>query len=160
MEYALQPFRRFFDFKRRARRKEYWLFYVADHRRKCGDLRGRIRGGLAPEFGNGPISGIFALVTFIPSIAVLTRRLHDTDRSGWWILAILAPLLVLSLIIASGPADPSFGGLGFGGLAAVLAVVAVVVTRFVFTVLDGTEGLNRFGPDPKRPDAHLDDVFA
>ena len=54
----------------------------------------------------------------LPSIAVAVRRLHDTDRSGWWILLGFIPII--------------------GG-----------IVLLVFYVLEGTQGPNRFGPDPK-----------
>lgn len=42
---------------------------------------------------NNKVSAIFSLATFLPSIAVTARRLHDTDRSGWWQLIGLIPLV-------------------------------------------------------------------
>ena len=86
--------------------------------------------------GDLPFSGgflilfvLFCLGMFVPSIAVQVRRLHDQDRSGWWVLLNLVPYL--------------------GAL-----------VLFVFMLLPGTNGANRFGPDPKRPEAEeLTKVF-
>lgn len=41
----------------------------------------------------GILGGIWSLVTFLPALAVTVRRLHDTDRSGWWILLALLPVI-------------------------------------------------------------------
>ena len=46
-----------------------------------------------------PLSDIFTLVTFLPGIAVSIRRLHDTDRTGWWFLLVFIPLLGTLLLI-------------------------------------------------------------
>jgi uncharacterized membrane protein YhaH (DUF805 family) len=68
--------------------------------------------------------GIFALGVFLPSIAAVVRRLHDRDMSGWWYLgAILA------------------GFIPFVGIVASIALLVILI-------LKGTDGPNRFGPDP------------
>lgn len=46
-----------------------------------------------------PITGIFMLATFLPNLAVSVRRLHDTNRSGWWILIGLIPLIGLIVLL-------------------------------------------------------------
>lgn len=64
--------------------------------------------------GIGPVSGILSLVLLIPSISVAVRRLHDIDRSGWWYLLFLIPLIgaivLLIFFVKSGTAgDNRFG---------------------------------------------------
>lgn len=44
-------------------------------------------------YGPGPLSGLFTLIVLLPSLAVAVRRLHDTGRSGWWLLLALIPVL-------------------------------------------------------------------
>jgi uncharacterized membrane protein YhaH (DUF805 family) len=63
---------------------------------------------------NTPLGSVFALVTLLPSIAVVVRRLHDTDRSGWWYLLILIPLVGIIILIVwciqrGTPGDNRFG---------------------------------------------------
>jgi len=110
-----QPLQRYADFQGRARRSEYWLFtlfiFIAAFVASIIDTV--VFGGEAPV-----LVGILALGLIIPSLAVTVRRLHDTDRSGWWYLIAFLPLI--------------------GGL-----------IIFIFSVLDGTPGPNKFGPDPK-----------
>jgi uncharacterized membrane protein YhaH (DUF805 family) len=60
------------------------------------------------------LSGIFWLATFIPGIAVSVRRLHDTNRSGWWLLLDLIPfiggiILFVWFVQDGTPGDNRFG---------------------------------------------------
>jgi uncharacterized membrane protein YhaH (DUF805 family) len=110
MNYMLMPLKRFFDFSGRSRRKEYWLwvlfliivYIVAGILDVQLGLGGRTSS--TSEFGDGGVSAsanfsggiltlVWALITFIPSLAVSVRRLHDVDKSGWWLLIALVPLL-------------------------------------------------------------------
>jgi len=84
-------------FSGRARRKEYWLyvlvviivFTVMVGFEMALDIQDQ-RTGL------GSITVVLCLASIIPSLAVAVRRLHDTDRSGWWVLIYLSHLSVLS----------------------------------------------------------------
>ncbi len=81
-------FTKYFDFSGRATRSEYWWFFL------FLVLGGLLGGVLSPI-----ASGLFTLATLVPSIAVATRRLHDTRRSGWWQLIILVPLLGIIVLL-------------------------------------------------------------
>ncbi len=89
-------------------------------------------GAAPPELG-GPfyvgagLLGLYGLAAFIPNLAVNVRRLHDRDMSGWWLLG----LVVLSAIPVVG--------------------IIVSIGWLVLMFLPGTQGPNRFGPDPKDP---------
>lgn len=166
MNYMFLPLRRYADFEGRSRRKEFWLWQLFNFI-VVGALTGGLfaivasaiwrvdaRGGITTDYSSysysesygGLSSGsswsgnidpfmlleelgsggwillallcLWSLIVFIPALAVVIRRLHDTDRSGWWILISLVPLI--------------------GGL-----------VLFVFYLIEGTRGPNRFGPDPK-----------
>jgi Protein of unknown function (DUF805) len=73
---------------------------------------------LRPASGVGPFSGIFTLLAIIPAIMVYIKRFHDRDKSGWWVLIALIPIIGALCILIE---------LGF---------------------LPGTPGPNRFGPPP------------
>jgi uncharacterized membrane protein YhaH (DUF805 family) len=94
MEWATLPLKRYAEFTGRSRRKEYWMFFLL-----CmvvGLVLGFVEGmlGLTGMIGPyGPLSALFLLAIIVPSIAVGIRRLHDTDRSGWWILIAFVPLV-------------------------------------------------------------------
>jgi uncharacterized membrane protein YhaH (DUF805 family) len=138
MHWMILPYRRYFEFSGRSRRREFWMFVL--FYALVGIAISIIWGtgefqqtGFFVGFSSnvsgvgGVIQNLFWLASLIPSIAVGARRLHDVDRSGWWQLLLLVPL--------------------FGW-----------VVLLVFWCLDGNHGPNRFGGDPKgRADA---DVFA
>jgi len=88
-------FRKYADFKGRARRPEYWWWYLFLTLVNIGltiiDLV------IAAAGGPGILSSLGSLALFLPWLAVSVRRLHDTDRSGWWMLLLL--LLVIGWII-------------------------------------------------------------
>jgi len=81
-------FANYVNFTDRASRSEYWYWYLF----AAGGL-------LATALFDGSIVGrpltylIFVLATFLPSLSVAVRRLHDLDHSGWWILLALIPLV-------------------------------------------------------------------
>ncbi len=94
MSWFLKAVKNYAGFSGRARRKEYWffvLFYLIFTIALM--FVDGATGGLDPQTGLGLFSGIFMLAMFIPSLAVSIRRLHDTDRTGWWILINLVPLI-------------------------------------------------------------------
>jgi uncharacterized membrane protein YhaH (DUF805 family) len=86
------------NFKGRARRSEYWfiqLFLIAtniavaaiDLALMNGDVERFIANG-----GGGIVGLIWIFATIVPALAVLIRRLHDTNRSGWWARIGLVPV--------------------------------------------------------------------
>jgi uncharacterized membrane protein YhaH (DUF805 family) len=111
MDWMLMPLRRYAQFSGRSRRKEYWMYtlFVVLVSLIAGAIDGAL--GLAGESGYGPLGGIFTLATLIPSIAVGIRRLHDTDRSGWWLLIALIPLIgalvLLFFFVSDGTGGPN-----------------------------------------------------
>ena len=75
-------FRKYGDFSGRAARSEYWwweLFLVL--------------GTLAAALFGDKVSALFSLATLLPSLAVGARRLHDVDKSGWWQLLWIVPII-------------------------------------------------------------------
>lgn len=79
-------------FTGRASRKEYWMFILLNL--IVAFAVGVIGGVLG---GSRALSNIYALAVFIPGLAVAIRRLHDTDRSGWWILLPIVNIVFLAL---------------------------------------------------------------
>jgi uncharacterized membrane protein YhaH (DUF805 family) len=104
-----------FSFEGRINRKPFWLYFLAIMVLffVLGALTGDLQSGEVPL----PVI-ILAIVTIWTNLAVQAKRWHDTDRSAWWILIGLVPII--------GP------------------IWALVVTGF----FRGTPGDNRFGPDP------------
>ncbi len=95
------PLRRYAEFSGRSRRKEYWSYVVLTFVaviilsvvEALIGLGGRV-GGMY-----GPLTALFLLGTIVPSIAVAARRLHDQDRSAWFLLLGLIPLVNLILLV-------------------------------------------------------------
>lgn len=96
-------------FSGRARRSEYWYFVLAYT--IVGFVAGVLDGVIAPHQEMGPASLIAFFGLVLPSWAALVRRLHDTDRSGWWSLMMFVPLvgLIVMIIFAiqKGTAGPN-----------------------------------------------------
>lgn len=81
-------FMKYVDFKGRAPRSEYWWFYLFNFIVQMVLL-------IISE----PLSSAYTLAIFLPSLAVGVRRLHDTDRSGWWLLLVIIPLIGWILLL-------------------------------------------------------------
>ncbi|MBY8872021.1 DUF805 domain-containing protein [Micromonospora sp. PLK6-60] len=83
-------------FRGRARRSEYWWFFLFTL--ILGIVAGILDSALGTDFGSEPgstgvIGLIVGLALLLPTLAVAVRRLHDTDRSGWWLLIGFVPLV-------------------------------------------------------------------
>lgn len=115
-------FNNYVNFKGRATRSEYWwwvLFQIIVLAIPYTLLIGEAASGQA---GIGTaLYYLIALALFLPSLGLSFRRLHDTNRSAWWLLISLIPLV--------------------GG-----------IILLVWVILKGTDGPNKYGPDPLRPD--------
>lgn len=94
MNWYLEVLKKYAVFSGRARRKEYWYFILFNILISIvlGIIDGVI-GSFSTKAGMGLLEGIYTLSVLIPGIAVSVRRLHDTGRSGWWLLIVLVPLI-------------------------------------------------------------------
>lgn len=94
MQTMFEPLRKYATFTGRASRKEYWLFFLFCFLSTVAlTTIDQLIGIYDPESGYGIFSGLFSLGILVPAIAVAVRRLHDTNRSGWWVLISLIPLV-------------------------------------------------------------------
>ncbi len=89
-------------FSGRARRKEYWMFVLFNF--IISLILGLVEGLIG---GPGILANLYSLAVLIPSIAVGVRRMHDTDRSGWWLL--LPIVNIVFLVFDSQPEENRFG---------------------------------------------------
>ncbi len=116
----LLPYRRYADFQGRSRRSEYWMFRLFAVGALA--LAAVLMSVLSPGFSDDSditlvgalvagILGIGIIASMIPAIALSVRRLHDIDRTGWWLLIAIIPylgsfaLFILSLL--DGTAGPN-----------------------------------------------------
>ena len=104
-----EAIKKYADFSGRARRKEYWLFILLY-------LIAAIIAGIidAVAATMGIIGIILTLGLFIPSLSVGVRRLHDINRSGWWMLIGLIPLIGAIVLIVFFCKDGTIGANPFG----------------------------------------------
>ena len=88
-------FRNYVNFTRRAARSEFWFWFLFSVLASivAGLIDYALFGGGALWRALSPISGLVSLALFLPGLAVSVRRLHDTGRSGWWILLVLIPII-------------------------------------------------------------------
>ncbi len=136
MEWMILPLKRYFQISGRAPRREYWLFWVftiivaiiagiLDTLFGFGSVTSFNTGAFyaASWHTDGPLNTIAGLALLIPSVTVAVRRLHDSERSGWWLLLIFIPFFgwvaLLIFMVMDGtrganrygpdPRDPSGG---------------------------------------------------
>ena len=95
-------FSHYADFKGRSRRSEYWWFTLFNM------IVSGLIGSILPS-----LAGVWSLVVLIPGLALCFRRLHDTGKSGWWILINLVPLvgsiILLVFMCQDSTADNQWG---------------------------------------------------
>lgn len=102
MQWYLKVIQNYTNFSGRARRREYWMFALFNIIISfvLGLISGLIQGTQEVE-SFGIVDGIallYGLFILLPSLAVSIRRLHDTGRSGWWVLIALVPVASLLLL--------------------------------------------------------------
>lgn len=92
MEWFMKALRQYAVFTGRARRKEYWFFVLFYILIAIGlGFIDSVLGLGSEEFGL--LSGLFGLAMILPALGVAVRRMHDTGRSGWWVLVSLIPFV-------------------------------------------------------------------
>ena len=104
--YYSAVFKKYATFEGRASRREYWSFFLVD--KIIGIFVFLLMLVPALEVLIWGLSVIYSLVVFLPNLAVMTRRLHDTGVSGWWILVVLIPIAgpIVLFIYLLGESDP------------------------------------------------------
>lgn len=109
MNWYLDVLKKYAVFTGRARRTEYWMFVLFNV--IIAAVLCVVEGLLGSP---GIICGLYSLAVILPSLGVAVRRLHDTNRSGWWILIGLVPLigaivLFIFMVLPGTPGENSFG---------------------------------------------------
>jgi uncharacterized membrane protein YhaH (DUF805 family) len=183
MNWMILPLKRYFDFKGRSRRKEYWMYtlfviivsFVLSILDAALGLGGTATTdtqtapgamGASAFVSGGILANLFSLATIIPGVAVMVRRLHDLDRTGWWVAAMFVPFILGLVLVIVGAAGAMSGGsaAGFGGAAMAGMVLFGIggifaIVMLVWACTEGTRGPNRFGEDPKGVHTNAEEVF-
>jgi uncharacterized membrane protein YhaH (DUF805 family) len=119
MNWYVETLRKYTEFSGRARRKEYWFFFLFNLLILAGlTLVDTFVGTYDASRQIGLLSGLYCLGVVLPSLAVGVRRLHDIGRTGWWLLISFVPVI--------GP-----------------------IVLLIFFILDSQTGDNEYGPNPK-----------
>jgi len=109
MNWYLDVLKKYAVFDGRARRKEYWMFFLFNI------IISIVLGVIEAMIGTfGILGGLYMLAILVPAIGVTVRRLHDTDRSGWWILVGFVPviggiILLVLMVLDSKPGTNQYG---------------------------------------------------
>ena len=115
MSWYLEVLKKYAVFGGRARRKEYWFFVLFNTLIVVAlTIIDAMLGSFSARSGTGILASLYSLAVLVPSIAVGVRRLHDTSRSGWWILIGLIPLigavvLLVFMVLDSAPGENIYG---------------------------------------------------
>lgn len=115
MNWYIEVLKKYAVFSGRARRKEYWFFVLFNI--IISFVLGFIdamAGTFSGENGVGLLGGIYSLAVIIPGIAVTVRRLHDINRTGWWALIILIPLIGALVLLVFTVQDSTPGENQYG----------------------------------------------
>lgn len=104
-------------FTGRARRQEFWMYVlVVVIIEIVLSILGGILGSISGALGTiiSVIGGLFGLAILVPTLALWMRRLHDTGKSGWWLLISLVPVvgsivLLIFALLDSQPGDNQYG---------------------------------------------------
>ena len=148
-------FGRLFSFEGRINRAGYWLSLLAIAV-FLATLFIVVRalsllGIELPEAVTLLLGVVLSILYVVALFATLTKRLHDLNRSGWWVLVVV-PLFAIGSMGWESIRDEVFSSLGYGWGAAIhtrLGGDAVLVACLVFLGASrGTRGLNRYGADP------------
>ncbi len=111
VEYFKLAISKYAEFTGRSRRSEYWYFVLGNF------VLSIIASMLALVLGEtlgSMLSGLVSLALLIPGIAVAVRRLHDTGRSGWWLLIGIIPLIGIILLLVWFATDSQPGANEYG----------------------------------------------
>jgi uncharacterized membrane protein YhaH (DUF805 family) len=163
IDWAKRPIQKYADFKGRAPRAEYWWFVlgIVVAFIVLAIVEGVLGMNRMVAGVYGPLVVLLWLGTLVPQVAVGVRRLHDTDRTGWWLLAPIVPYAIGFAMMGPAALNPESGmSMASAGGAMIFMLIGMVlgIVLLVFYILPGTKGPNKYGPDPYGAD--VEQVFA
>ncbi len=106
MNWYIEAWKKYAVFNGRAGRQEYWYFVLFNI--LVNILLAIVAGLIGAEIGMG-LLGLYTLAALIPGLAVSVRRLHDTNRSGWWLfitmVPVIGPIVLLMFLLQGSQTD-------------------------------------------------------
>lgn len=161
-------FRNYIRFGGRATRPEFWwwILFIAIASTVLGIIDRIIERAVGIE-DLTLLGSIFGLATLLPTLAIISRRLHDIGKSGWWLLVwhlvfivpgVVAAVTLVILVLAlakSGSwavivADLLLALLAF--IVAAVVALGLAIWIIIWMARQGQPGPNHYGPDPRAPD--------
>jgi uncharacterized membrane protein YhaH (DUF805 family) len=141
MDWMTSPFRKYADFTGRATRREFWFFFllysVAVLAANFFDALDGTRTVVAARMGAAELT--ISILSLLPLLSTSARRLHDSDRSGWWMMLLYLPYVGWVAAQNRPAAELVVSG----------AILVGFVALVVLFLLPGTPMDNRFGPNPR-----------
>ena len=154
-EYAILPFKRYFDFSGRSSRSEYWWYTLLIF---LVQLIFEIINTVTFDPWSYDsfrfidlITIVWTLCTIIPSIAVSVRRLHDINRTGLWLILFVGLYFLAAIFGIMGVVLIELGDFGSFGILFILMIattIGVSIWALVWYCLPPVDKDNRFGPNP------------
>ena len=150
-EAVKSAYKKAFNFSGRARRAEYWFFYlyylIATFVLAGADLV-FFPKAFDSTGGQGVLGSIFALINIVPSISIFIRRLHDTGKSGFLLLIPIGSATMIGVFSSNENLTILFG---------ILAVASFIYLT-VLTFIKGDSGSNKYGPSPIPEERLLEEI--
>jgi uncharacterized membrane protein YhaH (DUF805 family) len=114
MNWYVAVLKKYTEFEGRASRTEFWMFTLINFLVSIAVHIADYIGGFHLGHGVGVLSLLYSLAVLLPGIGVTIRRLHDSGRSGWWLLLVFVPFLgwialLVFYILESEPGDNAYG---------------------------------------------------
>lgn len=140
-------FNNYFVFRGRATRAEFWWWWLFS-------FAVQIVGSIVDAVTGLPgiLGTLLGLALVIPSLSVTVRRLHDINKSGWWLLLWFVPLAIAIIItLVSWIAD--LHDWAFYGTAIAILIVfgLIIAVLFIYWIVrQGDDGSNKYGQDPRK----------
>ena len=165
-DYFIYCFKNYAKFSGRARRSEFWFFQLFNFVISSAlNVVSQSLWYATDSYAFLSISYIYSLAVAIPALAVTVRRLHDTGRSGWWLLAYYLPIVLTVVLFVvffvQLLSEFSFYKLDsiraedlpwttvWGVLLSLLLSLIFGILIFVWLCTDSQSGTNKYGPNPK-----------
>jgi uncharacterized membrane protein YhaH (DUF805 family) len=165
---AIRPFGRYFDFFGRSRRREFWLWallncvmivtlsFLGLATGLASVIETSTAESVAYQMNGGLLANIWFYATIVPNFTVTARRLHDTGRTAWWMALPFTPILVfnsqfllMNFLSAVPPDEADLRRIMIWSILGMLVIFITQIVFLVFLCLDGSRGVNRYGPNPK-----------
>ncbi len=147
MHYYIRALKNYVNFKGRDTRPQFWYFYLVHF------IIGLVLAIIDELMGFELLAPLYGLAVLLPMLAIMTRRLHDTGKSGWWILALLFTPIGLGFVFLI------IGGLIFAIAPGLLPLVSILLPILLFISIiavfvyifaaKGEDKPNKYGDVPK-----------